>query len=379
MKSICFVITSPFTINSFLIGHLAELRKNYQVTLCVNLNIYKLSSKIDSSKISIINVPLERKISLLRDLKALITLFKIFRNSRFNCVHSITPKAGLLAMTAALITRVPNRFHTFTGQIWSTKTGLGRIFYRRIDWLIAKLATFIFADSTSQVQFLLKEGVCQRSHISLLGSESISGVDLERFRPNRLAREQLRRELSARENECVFIFVGRLCRDKGLFDLFKAFSMFSSNNNGNYSLWIIGPDEEDIAYQIKKQFPGLYDLAKWIGPTSTPELYMAAADVLLLPSHREGFGTVIIEAAACGLPTISYRIDGVVDALVNGHTGILVSLGDTEELSAKIQYLLRNSEIRSSMGSLARARACNNFSSETITKAWLDFYKTNVQ
>ena len=372
-KKICFVVTTPFTVNGFLINHLTELAKLYQVSLCINLNQYALSPKLDISNLEIIHVPLERKISPWSDLRSWLALFQIFRYHRFDSVHSITPKAGLLGMSSAFFAGIPRRFHTFTGQIWVTQSSLRRSIFKHVDWLIATFATFVFADSASQIRFLVEEGVCKSSKISMLGAGSISGVDLSRFQPDARIRAQLREELAVSENDCVFLFVGRLCRDKGLFDLLAAFSKIRAERQ-NVVLWIVGPDEEGIIGQVKARSAELYGVVKWIGPTFSPEHYMSAADVLLLPSYREGFGSVIIEAAACQLPTIAYRIDGVVDAVVDGKTGLLVSLGNVEGLEMQMELLLNNPALRDSLGTSARDRARCDFSSETVTRAWLDFY-----
>jgi len=375
--SICFIVTSPFTVNGFLINHLTELAKLYEVTLCTNVDQYYLSPKLGISNLNIINVPLSRKISLWIDLKSWWILFCVFRKYHFDSVHSITPKAGLLGMSAAFFARTPFRLHTFTGQIWSNKAGMHRFFFKYVDWVIAKLATFVFADSSSQIEFLLQEGICNSSKIAMLGEGSISGVDLNRFHVNALVKANMRQELLARESDCIFLYVGRLCRDKGLFDLLSAYTKVKAVNT-NAVLWLVGPDEEDINGQSKELINGLHDSIKWIGPTFTPECYMQAADVLLLPSYREGFGSVIIEAAACHLPTIAYRINGVIDAIVDGKTGILVETGNVSAFAKQMQRLLASPVLRESLGSFAQERAFANFSSKAVTTAWLNFYAKNL-
>ena len=130
LNNICFVVTSPFTVNGFLVNHLKALSRNRRVTLCTNLDLYPLSPELKQLQLRIIDIPLERKVSFLNDLATLWTLYWIFRQNRFDSVHSITPKAGLLGMTAALFARIPLRFHTFTGQIWATTQGFKRSFYK---------------------------------------------------------------------------------------------------------------------------------------------------------------------------------------------------------------------------------------------------------
>ena len=373
MKKICFVVTTPFTANGFLIDHIAELSKHYQLTLCLNLELYELSTRLKDFGVKIIHVPLERKISLWKDLKAWWILLRIFMAHQFDSVHSITPKAGLLSMSSAFFARIPIRIHTFTGQIWATRSGFLRFSFKLFDRLIVKFANFVFADSESQIRFLIKEGVCSTSGIGLLGSGSISGVSLMRFKPNPEVRQKLRHSLEAKPEECVFLFVGRLCRDKGIFDLINAFGKLATSHK-EAVLWIVGPDEERIQEHLKKHLASLALKIKWMGPTFDPESYMAASDVLILPSYREGFGSVIIEAAACATPCIAYRIDGVVDAVEDRVTGHLVNLADISELTQNMKQLLLNPELRLTLGRAAKARAQERFSSVIVTRAWLEFY-----
>lgn len=372
-KKICFVVTSPFAINGFLVNHLIELSKIYNIVLCTNLNQYKISPKLNILNLDIVNIPFERRISLARDLYCWWVLFKIFRHYRFSSVHSITPKSGLLGMSAAFFARIPQRFHTFTGQIWVNSKGGKRFFFRSVDWLIARFSNYVFTDSASQIHFLVAEGVCKIPKISMLGSGSICGVDLIRFRRDSFSRMRIRDQVQAGEGDCIFLFVGRLCRDKGLFDLVQAFSSLR-RKGGDAILCIVGPDEEDIISRLRDRFPELHHSVKWVGATNRPEDYMSAADVLVLPSYREGFGMVIIEAAACRIPTIAYRIDGVVDAVVDGRTGLLVNLGDIDALERQMELLLIDKSLRESLGLSAWTRACRDFEGNSITKSWIDFY-----
>ena len=373
-RSICFVVSSPFTVNGFLINHLMWLSKYFEVTLFVNLEREKLSARLDLSRIKVVDIPLERKIKIFKDINAYWQLFKYFSTSNFISVHSVTPKAGLLAMSAAFFAKIPNRHHTYTGQIWVRRKGLYRTFFKKIDWVISQCATFVMADSTSQIQFLLKEGVCKREKIGMLGSGSISGVDHNIFKSDEDIRAENRKKFLISEDVCLFLYVGRISKDKGIYDLLKAFAELKKKYQ-NIALWIVGPDEEGIAEKLNYQDPELYSSINWIGLSSNPEIYMASADILLLPSYREGFGTVIIEAASCSLPTIAYKIDGVIDAIVDGQTGLLVKKGDIRDFRNKMEVLYCDPRLRLKLGASAQKRANADFSSRTITKAWLAFYR----
>ncbi|WP_216175171.1 sugar transferase [Polynucleobacter alcilacus] len=374
MSSICFVVATPFTVNGFLLDHLRELSKEHEVTLCMNLSLYDCSPALATYKIRIIDVPLERKISLFADIKAFWILYWVFIKNRFDAIHSITPKAGLLAMIAALASGTPNRFHTFTGQVWANYEGLRRAFFKKIDRLIVLASSQTFADSPSQISYLVEQSVDKQNGISILGSGSISGVNLARFKSDSQVRHQLRSEYGTNEDTCVYLFVGRLCKDKGILDLLQAFKKIDQES-GKVALWIVGPDEEGIEAQVSQNTDLGSPNIVWMGPTFSPERYMTAADVLVLPSYREGFGSVIIEAAACRVPAIAYRIPGVIDAVNNQQTGLLCSVGSVEELYKAMLFMLTDKSARIRLGVQAQIHAQEKFSSILVTQAWLDFYR----
>lgn len=377
VNSICFVATTPFAVNAFLLTHLQALADRWSVTLCVNRALYPLSDRIDP-RIRVIDLPIVRNISLLNDLRALLSLIAHFRAERYAAVHSMTPKAGLLAMVAARLTGIRLRHHTFTGQVWATRCGLSRALLKAFDRVIVQAASQVFADSPSQCRFLEAERVVDPGGISVLGPGSISGVDVERFRPDEENRRRLRQEQKTGDDVCVFLFVGRLTKDKGIFDLVQAIPVVVKTDP-RVELWLVGPDEERLWERFKHDTTASGACLRWLGQTSRPEDYMAAADVLVLPSYREGFGSVVIEAAACGIPTIAYRVDGVIDAVVDDQTGLLVAAGDVNALATAMLDLSRNTARRHQLGQTARRRAVTTFSSEAVTTEWMSFYRQALE
>jgi glycosyltransferase involved in cell wall biosynthesis len=371
-QSLVFVVTTPFAVNAFLRTHLLALAKTYEVTLCVNTTAYSLVEDV-ARAVRVRHVDIARKIAPWQDLCALFQLLQCFWEIRPASVHSLTPKAGLLAMLAGWLARVPWRFHTFTGQVWATRTGIARYLLKSLDRLIALCASQVFADSASQCRFLKDEGVVRRGGVTMLGHGSVAGVDLARFRPDPAVRVELRAENRVADAAPIFLFVGRLVRDKGVFDLVKAFAKLNAQHT-QWELWIVGPDEEDLQATLQVEGERLGARIRWFGPTPVPERYMAAADVFVLPSYREGFGSVVVEAAACGIPTIAYRVDGLVDAIVENRTGCFVTKGDVEELAHAMERLGSDPKMLSDLGDAAHQRAVDDFSSSTISAAWLAFY-----
>jgi glycosyltransferase involved in cell wall biosynthesis len=373
-KRIMFAVTTPFAVNSFLVPQLKSLSMCFDITLCVNLKLYQLSPEVEKF-VEVVDIGFQRKIAPFRDLRALVYLYFVIRRRKPLAIHSITPKAGLLAMLAGFCARVPHRWHTFTGQVWVTKHSFIRCLLKVMDRLIVILSTSVFADSASQCRFLLDEGVVKSlDRISTIGPGSIAGVDTSRFHPDASVRNTIRQELSVEEDVCVFLFVGRLVRDKGVLDLLSAFDQLVERAP-SVGLWIVGPDEENLMPHLTRKGLPVSKLTRWIGATSTPEKFMMAADVLVLPSYREGFGSVIIEAGSCALPVVGYKIDGVIDAVENGVSGVLVDVGEVESLAEQLFFLAGDHLKRHSMGCNAMERAANLFSVEVVSDAWLEHYR----
>ncbi|MFH4616535.1 glycosyltransferase family 4 protein [Vibrio diabolicus] len=372
MKSIAFVVSTPLTINSFMVNHIRKLSTIYKVTVIANEQLGQIN---DDLPIDFIHIPFQREISPLNDFLCICKLYKVLRLSNFDAVHSITPKAGLIGMISSYLARVEFRFHTFTGQVWATKKGIFKWLLKSIDRLIFSLSTFSLVDSHSQHTFLLKEKVIRGNKSCVLGSGSISGVDIGKFDYSTKRREEIRLKYNIPLDAYVFIFLGRLCKDKGIDELTEAFQRVSKLNSNVYLL-LVGPNEGqyDNSY-FEKLGNARIVLA---GLTRNPEFYFSASDVLVLPSYREGFGTTVLEAAACGIPTIASNIYGLSDAVVNGSTGLLHEVKNVESLTSCMMELVNNEALTVELGSQAKKRVKEVFSSECLSTELLRFYREHV-
>ncbi|WP_426134522.1 glycosyltransferase family 4 protein [Pseudomonas sp. PWP3-1b2] len=363
-KKICVVATVPVALKVFMVEHINKLAETYSVTVMANAaadDVYQFLDK----RIKFIPLPIQRKVSMFSDVVSLIKLFRIFTVERFDCVLSIMPKSGLLTMLAGYFARVPCRIHIFTGQVWYTKQGFSRFALKKLDQLLAFAATHLLADSPSQRDFLIAENVVKPAKIEVLGKGSISGVDLERFKPNALARARIRSELGLDESAVVFLFMARLTRAKGIVDLARAFTDVGSRAP-NAHLLVVGPDEEGVEGVITELSARFSGRCHRIGFTNDPEGYMAAADIFSLPSYREGFSLATIQAAGVGLPAIASRIYGLSDAVQDGVTGILHRPGAIDEMSDAMVKLYSDRELRASLSEAARHRAHTEFAQPLI-------------
>lgn len=373
-KKIGIVATIPLPLLMFMKPHIKMLAEQYDVTLITNGTEQELSSLLSDS-VRLVSVNIAREIALWRDVVALFRLYFIFRRERFDVVHSLMPKTGLLAMLAAFAARVPHRIHTFTGQVWANKTGLVRWGLKFLDKLIASCATDLLADSLSQRQFLIAEQVVNKSKIQVLGNGSICGVDTQRFRPNLIAREQLRSSLGIGGNAIVYLFLGRLTRDKGIADLAQAFVSLADEVSDAHLL-VVGPDESGMEAILQNILAKHSSQFHRVGFTPRPEDYMACADIFCLPSYREGFGSVIIEAAAVGVPAVASNIYGLTDAVSDGVTGILHPAQNIVEIKRALLSLTNDANKRAEMSRLARLRAHELFATDVVVAEMRNYYRT---
>jgi glycosyltransferase involved in cell wall biosynthesis len=373
-KKICFTAVIEASVRVFLTAHMKAMGPCFDISVAVNtkdrgfLNPFGLDINVEP-------VPIERKISPLKDLRALLKLYALFRKSNFDAVHSIMPKSGLLSMVAGFLAGVPVRIHTFTGQVWATRRGIARWYLKMADKMIATCATYVLVDSHSQRSFLVKEKVVSEAKSRVIANGSICGVDEERFTPDNEARRSVRAELSIAESDILFLFLGRLTIDKGLLDLAQAFERISGSHD-NARLLVVGPDEEDMRARMLASCDDCADKVYFVDFTETPEKYMAAADVLCLPSYREGFGMTVIEAGSVGIPSIGTRIYGIEDTIEDGVTGLLFPIADVNELALRMEQFIANPSLLSVMGKAAQGRARQLFGRQVVVQAMVEFYKS---
>ena len=323
-----------------------------------------------------VSIDIPRKIHLLRDFIALWRLWCFFRREDFDIVHSTTPKAGLLCSIAAFFAGVPIRLHTFTGQPWVELSGIKRWLSKSSDWLIARMNTYSYADSPSQRRFIIDSGIACDSSIGVLGSGSLAGIDLKRFHPDRFTTEECaaqRHEIGISDDAAVLLFVGRFTKDKGIAELVAAYELLLKRGHVA-NLVLLGPLEADGEVFLNALSEQTLAGVRVQGFSPEPERFMAIADLLILPSYREGFGTVVLESAGMGVPAIGTNIYGLCDAVEHGCTGLLVPVRDPGALALAIESLLQDSDRRKQMGEEALKRVCESFSSVLMSDLLIDQY-----
>jgi glycosyltransferase involved in cell wall biosynthesis len=355
------------TSSDAVLFHLKNLLNNEEntfETIIVGNNVTPLASYFPG--VRFIDLNIKREVNIQSDIIALIKLFRIISAEKPDIVHSIMPKAGLIGALAGFLARVPLRIHTFTGQTWATAEGLKRRFLITMDKVVCRLNTICFTDSYSQSEFLFQNQIAYKNlPLPVIARGSLSGVDLARFNKSTIIpnRSDTRKSLGISETEFVYIFLGRKHKDKGIFELLNAFDQVKKKHP-EARLVLVGPDETNGS---------LNDAIRSLGSeiinlplTNTPEVFLNAGDVFCLPSYREGFGSVIIEAAALGLPAIGTRIPGLIDSIIHGKTGLLIPKKDIYELAEAMTTLIEDPGLVKSMSESARAHAEKNFDSRYV-------------
>ena len=245
---------------------------------------------------------------------------------------------------------------------------------KSLDWVTAHLDNHLFADGEGQRKFLIKEGVVKAEKICVMAHGSICGVRTDKFEPSAEIRHQKRKELGIPEEKVVFVFMGRLNRDKGCYELLEAYSELVKTCP-NAFLLMYGHVEEDV----EKHFLDYNNLKvdeniRFGGFTKEPNNILKTSDVFVLPTHREGFGVSVIEASCVGLPVITSDAYGVVDASIDGVTGLRFPVGDAKRLKKAMEKLYENKELPETLGANGRKRILEEFSSEFVVEAWVEFY-----
>ena len=370
MRKLLIASSTTFAVNAFLSSHIKNLSGDFEIFLVSSSDGGMLLPDV-AGLVKFYDWSIDRKPNLVKDVLLFFKFLSLLLRCRPDCILTVTPKVGVILGICGFLVGIPRRAHIFSGQVWHTKTGFSRIFYKLLDTILAKTLTTPLADSSSQVKYLEDEKVAPKGRIQVLSFGSICGVNTRKFSINNQLRRETRDKYACVDSTFIVLFLGRMVQDKGVFDALAAVSSVT-NINKDVCLWMVGPDEDGLTDEIKLKAISLNVNLKCFGKVAETIPYFSAADLLILPSKREGFGSVIIEAAACGLPALCYRTYGVIDALEDGKTGLLANYCDREHLSELLQCLINNRALLRNMSINARKRALEKFDEKILLKKLRD-------
>lgn len=367
--------TVPLSMAMFCKGLLAEMAEDYEV-VAVSSPGRELEETACREGVRTIAVPMERRISPLKDMRSLIRLAHLFIKERPDMVHSMTPKAGLLSMMAARMAGVPLRVHTFTGLLFPTSRGLMRRLLMLTDALTCAFSTHVMAEGEGVRNDLLCHHITRKDP-RVLGFGNVRGVDLRYYRRTpevKAAADDIRRPFG--ERAFVFLFVGRLVRDKGVEELVTAFCHLQASHP-NTHLLLVG-DEEDghnpVSDATRRKISEVAHIHH-VGWQTDVRPWYAAADALVLPSYREGFPNVVIEAGAMSLPAIVTDVNGSREIVCDKVTGLIVPPRNADKLYAAMRAFSGCVGSLHLMGENARSRVVARYEQRYVRGCLKEFYR----
>ncbi|MFJ4166472.1 glycosyltransferase [Microbacterium sp. NPDC089698] len=363
----------------FYRGYLSYLReRGWDVTI-ISRDTGKLTALGEAEAVDIVDVDMVRDPSPIQDLRSLVRLTRAIRRVRPDVLVFSTPKASLLASVAGWLLRVPVRIYHILGLRYETESGIRRRIFRALEKTAAGLATETLAVSHSLAELVREERLTSR--VVVLGEGSPFGTDLRRFNAEAVDIPALdavtETFLASRGNAFRLLFVGRITGDKGVGDLLDALVLLAARGVEIASV-IVGPGE-DAGLERRIDELVTEHAIRRVGSVSDPRAYMREVDILCLPTLREGFGQVIVEAAGLGVPTITTQATGARDVVVDGQTGLVVPVRDGVALAAAIERAAGDRDRVREWGAAARARAEEFYSTERVWRQYADHFDASAR
>ena len=368
-RRIAIVVTSELTASTFVEGFAGFAAQQGNEVFVVADSIEPMRLSKGEGVLHQIPVSMAREPQPFQDLGSLFTLLRTLRRIDPEILVYATPKASLLASIAGFGLRIPIRIYQLWGLRLETTTGLKRRILGSLEWLTSRLSKVVLANSASLSNLYRSLGLNAGRRLEMIGHGSSHGVDTSYFSQYAVYSKmdhETASMLEDRRDEIKIGFVGRLHPDKGIHTLFKALDLIAETGT-NATLILVGGDE-GVELELKSNDA----ITKMVvGHVNDPRPYYAAMDVLVLPSLREGFPNVVLEAAAMSVPSIVSDGTGVVDSVVDGETGLVVPVEDAQELANALLRLIADEDLRTSLGVAARVRAQRDFEQKDVWESTL--------
>lgn len=375
MKKIIRTSTVPMSLDTFCRGQLKMLSEHFEVVAVSSPDV-ELKTIEEREGVRTIAVAMERHISLLKDVKSLLQMIRVFKKEKPDIVHSITPKAGLVSMLAAWICRVPVRMHTYTGLVFPTTTGMKQKVLIAMDRLLCACATYINPEGQGVANDLRRFSITKKP-LHIIGNGNVRGIDADYWKNDGYDRNDLRNNLQIEKDDFVFVFVGRLVGDKGINELVAAFKQLMVEHS-NVKLLLIGPYEnqlDPLGPETEKEIKTNQNIITTGGQKDVRPYYVAA-DAFVFPSYREGFPNTVIEAGALGLPSIVTDINGANEIIFPPQNGVIVPSKSVEALYQAMSHFLESPDELKRMASNARKMVVDRFNQQFIWGELLKVYQS---
>ena len=377
MKKIIRITTIPGSLGVLLKGQLSFMRNHYEV-IGLSSGGAVLDSVGEKEGIRTIPVNMTRTITPFKDLKALYQLYKVFKKEKPHIVHTHTPKAGTLGMLAARFAGVPHRLHTIAGLPLLETEGSKRILLNTVEKLTYACSTLILPNSFAMQDIVLDEKFCKKEKLRVIGNGSSNGIDTDHYDKKMVSFvviDNLKKELGINPEDTVFLFIGRVVKDKGINELVEAFDAISQLHP-NTKLIIVGGSEKQLD-PIDDATESLIKSNESIVETGSVEdirPYVAISNMLTFPSYREGFPNVVLQASCMELPCIVTDINGCNEIITHNYNGLIIPTKDSMALKKAMLDLMNNPKHAKELSLNARPNIIKKYKREFIWNELLNLY-----
>jgi glycosyltransferase involved in cell wall biosynthesis len=377
------VTTVPISMNILLRNQLRFMSAYFDV---IGVSSYDKKHFIEIGQregIHMVDIEMSRSFTPIKDLLALWKMYNLFYLEKPSIVHSHTPKAGFIAMLAAWLCRVPVRLHTLAGMPLMEVKGIQKYLFTFAEKLTCYFANRVYPNSLGLLNFATKLKLCNPNKLKLIGNGSSNGIDTDYFNPQIIFdkpenRKEFRSSLSILPENCAFCFVGRIVKDKGIKELIEAFINLDDQVPNSSKLVLIGPMGtgkdfvgNDLELTIKSNHNILY-----LGRHDDVRPFLAASDIFVLPSYREGLPNVVLQAGAMGLPCIVSDVAGSNEIIIHNQNGLIVPVKDSKALFNKMYILLINKDLRNGLAENSRSMVTSRYQQKSLWGALLQEYLT---
>ncbi|MGR3790788.1 glycosyltransferase family 4 protein [Flavobacterium sp. TN-1] len=375
-KKIVRITTVPISLEKLLTGQLTYMSQYYDVVAISseNENLEKLGKE---NQVAIFCLNLTRKITPIQDTIAIFRLIVFLLKNKPEIVHTHTPKAGMVGMIASKIAGVPHRLHTVAGLPLMEAVGVKRKILNLVEKLTYVCATKVYPNSKGLEKFILENNFAPKEKIKIIGNGSSNGINTAFFAPEQISEEEtlkLKAQLDIAKDDFVFIFVGRLVKDKGINELITA---FTNLNLSKTKLLLVGALESDLDPLLPETLTEIEENINIInvGYQSDVRPYFKVANVLVFPSYREGFPNVVMQAGAMELPAIVSNINGCNEIIEEGKNGLIIPVKNSKAIEEAMRKVYQEKSLFDQLKSNARQMIVSRYEQKIIWEAIRNEYE----
>ncbi|WP_084694675.1 glycosyltransferase family 4 protein [Pontibacter korlensis] len=383
MTKIFRITTVPISLQKLITGQLPYMHSKGFEPLMISADGPEVKAVVAEQECEHVLVPMTRKVTPLHDLRSLWVFYKLCRRHKPEIIHSHTPKAGIIGMLGGKLAGVPVRLHTVAGLPLMEATGITRRILNTVEKLTYACATKVYPNSTVLKNFILESGFCGPEKVKVIGNGSSNGINTDFFNSNALdynKLEQLKQKLDIQPDDFVFVFIGRLVKDKGIRELVSAFKAVQVNYK-KAKLLLVGPLEQDLdplpveTLQEIEQNERILS----VGFQNDVRPYLAMSHALTFPSYREGFPNVPMQAGCFELPSIVTDINGCNEIIIEGQNGLIIPPKNTEKLQKAMERLIADKGLYAFLKANARRMIVERYDQQHFWELLYQEYQEHLQ